>query len=61
VLAMPEGYDYKVQGQLYAFKHVLLPKLRAALPATLALLAAICTGVLIRRRRRARAQRGTAA
>jgi arylsulfatase/uncharacterized sulfatase len=61
VLAMPDGYDYKVQGQLYAFKHVLLPKLRAALPATLALLAAICAAVLIRRRRRARAQRGTAA
>jgi arylsulfatase/uncharacterized sulfatase len=54
VLPMPPGYDYKVQGQLYAVHHVLLPKLRAALPATLAALAAIallCCG-LVRRRRR---------
>lgn len=27
---MPDGYDYKVRGQLYALKHVLLPRLRAA-------------------------------
>lgn len=35
VLPMPEGYDYKRQGQLYAIKHVLIPKLKAAWPPVL--------------------------
>lgn len=55
VLAMPDGYDYKVQGQLYALHHVVLPKLKAALPALLVLLLALVGGVLLWRRRRGRA------
>ena len=52
VLPMPDGYDYMVQGQLYAVHHVLLPKLRAAMPATLSVLALLAGGLLWRRRRR---------
>lgn len=50
VLPMPEGYDYKVQGQMYALKHVFLPELLAALPWALAVLPVV---VLVMRRRRA--------
>ena len=53
VLPMPAGYDYKVQGQLYAVKHVLLPNLRAAAPWIAAALALL--GWWLLRRRRARA------
>ncbi len=52
VLPMPQGYDYKVQGQLYAVKHVLLPNLRAAWPAMAAGLALLLAGLLWRRRHR---------
>ncbi|MES2259399.1 MAG: arylsulfatase [Pseudomonadota bacterium] len=57
VLPMPAGYDYLVQGQLYALHHVLLPKLKAALPALLASGALLLGGGwwLWRRRRPARA------
>ena len=53
VLPMPAGYDYKVQGQLYALHHVLLPNLRAALPFIVVLVAALGWWLLGRRRRRA--------
>ncbi|RFP13658.1 MULTISPECIES: arylsulfatase [unclassified Duganella] len=53
VLPMPEGYDYKVQGQLYALKHVLLPELLAALPWALAGLLLLVAVLVVRRRQRA--------
>jgi arylsulfatase A-like enzyme len=57
VLTMPEGYDYKVQGQLYAVHHVLVPKLRAAAPTAIAAVLALI-GVLWwwRRQRQRRKQ-----
>ena len=59
VLPMPEGYDYLVQGQLYAVHHVLLPRLRAAAPALAAGLVLLAgAAVWLLRRRRARRQAG---
>ena len=55
VLPMPAGYDYKVQGQIYAVKHVLLPHLRVAAPFVLAGLALLSGWQLRRRRNRIRA------
>lgn len=55
VLPMPAGYDYKVQGQIYALKHVLLPHLREAAPYVLAALALLTAWLLRRRRNRVRA------
>ncbi|WP_332852179.1 arylsulfatase [Duganella sp. S19_KUP01_CR8] len=53
VLPMPEGYDYKVQGQLYALKHVFLPELLAALPWALVGVLLLVVVLVARRRRRA--------
>ncbi|MES2152567.1 MAG: arylsulfatase [Pseudomonadota bacterium] len=53
VLPMPDGYDYKKQGQLYALHHVLLPRFYDALPGLLVILAlVVASWVLLRRRRR---------
>lgn len=51
VLPMPVGYDYMHQGQMYALKHVVIPKLKAAAPPVLAISVAL-VGVLVWRRRR---------
>jgi len=51
VLPMPVGYDYMHQGQLYALKHVVIPKLKAAAPPVVAVLV-LLVGVLVWRRRR---------
>ncbi|QAY88529.1 arylsulfatase [Pseudomonas sp. ACM7] len=53
VLPMPVGYDYMHQGQLYALKHVVMPKLKAAVPPVVAIIA-LLVGVLVWRRRRKR-------
>ncbi|PPK37528.1 arylsulfatase [Pseudomonas laurylsulfatiphila] len=52
VLPMPVGYDYKRQGQLYALKHVLIPKLKAAWPPALAGLLLLAGALVVWRRRR---------
>lgn len=51
VLPMPAGYDYKRQGQLYALHHVLIPKLRAAVPPLVAVVVLVGVALLWRRRR----------
>jgi arylsulfatase/uncharacterized sulfatase len=51
VLPMPAGYDYMHQGQMYALKHVVIPKLKAAAPPVVAVLV-LLVGVLMWRRRR---------
>lgn len=51
VLPMPAGYDYMHQGQMYALKHVVIPKLKAAAPPVVAVLV-LLVGVLVWRRRR---------
>jgi arylsulfatase A-like enzyme len=51
VLPMPVGYDYMHQGQMYALKHVVIPKLKAAAPPVVAVLL-VLVGVLVWRRRR---------
>jgi arylsulfatase/uncharacterized sulfatase len=51
VLPMPVGYDYMHQGQLYALKHVVIPKLKAAAPLAGAVLV-LLVGVRMWRRRR---------
>ncbi|TPG75715.1 arylsulfatase [Pseudomonas arsenicoxydans] len=51
VLPMPVGYDYMHQGQLYALKHVVIPKLKAAAPPVVAVLV-LLVGVLVWHRRR---------
>jgi arylsulfatase/uncharacterized sulfatase len=48
---MPAGYDYMHQGQMYALKHVVIPKLKAAAPPVVAVLV-LLVGVLMWRRRR---------
>jgi arylsulfatase/uncharacterized sulfatase len=53
VLPMPVGYDYMRQGQLYALKHVVMPKLKAAAPPVVATIA-LLVGVLVWHRRRKR-------
>jgi arylsulfatase/uncharacterized sulfatase len=53
VLPMPVGYDYMRQGQLYALKHVVMPKLKAAAPPVVAIIA-LLVGVLVWHRRRKR-------
>lgn len=53
VLPMPVGYDYMHQGQLYALKHVVMPKLKAAAPPVVAIIA-LLVGVLVWRRCRKR-------
>jgi len=59
VLTMPEGYDYRVQGQLYALVHVFVPKLKAAAPAIVAIALMLAGGfVLLRRRKRRQRERG---
>jgi len=53
VLPMPDGYDYRVQGQKYALFHVFVPKIKADLPIILAvLLLGVAAIIGIRRRRR---------
>ncbi|MDB6145889.1 MAG: arylsulfatase [Pseudomonas sp.] len=53
VLPMPEGYDYKRQGQIYALVHVFIPELKAALPAIVFGLVLLIGGfVALRRYRR---------
>ncbi|MEB0225004.1 arylsulfatase [Pseudomonas sp. 10S4] len=54
VLPMPAGYDYMHQGQMYALKHVVMPKLKAAAPPIAAVLL-LLVGVLVWRRRRKQA------
>ncbi|UVM02397.1 arylsulfatase [Pseudomonas laurylsulfatiphila] len=51
VLPMPVGYDYMHQGQMYALKHVVIPKLKAMAPP-LAAVILLLAGVLVWRRRR---------
>jgi arylsulfatase A-like enzyme len=51
VLPMPADYDYKRQGQLYALQHVLVPKLKAAAPPAMVVLA-VMIGLLVWCRRR---------
>jgi arylsulfatase/uncharacterized sulfatase len=53
VLPMPVGYDYMRQGQMYALKHVVIPKLKAAAPPVVAMLL-VLVGVLVWRRRQQR-------
>ncbi|WP_219094895.1 arylsulfatase [Pseudomonas sp. UMAB-40] len=53
VLPMPEGYDYMHQGQLYALKHVVMPKLKAAAPPVVAIIV-LLVGALVWHRRRKR-------
>ena len=57
VLPMPKGYDYRVQGQLYALVHVVIPDLKAKLPTILITLFFCIAGVVMLWRRR-RASRG---
>lgn len=52
VLPMPAGYDYKRQGQIYALQHVLIPKLKAALPVVLTGLVLLIGGFAIWRSKR---------
>ncbi|MGE8190037.1 arylsulfatase [Pseudomonas sp. NPDC086278] len=52
VLPMPVGYDYMHQGQLYALKHVVVPKLKAAAPPVIAVLLLVVGALVWRRRRR---------
>ncbi|MCU1751995.1 arylsulfatase [Pseudomonas sp. 6D_7.1_Bac1] len=54
VLPMPAGYDYMHQGQLYALKHVVLPKLKAAAPPIMGALLLLAGLLVWRRRRKAR-------
>ena len=54
VQPMPADYDYKVQGQLYALKHVLVPHLIEMAPWVAALLALLTFWIVRRRRARAR-------
>ena len=54
VLPMPVGYDYMHQGQMYAFKHVVIPKLKAAAPPIVAMIG-LLVGVWVWRRRRQKA------
>jgi len=54
VQPMPADYDYKVQGQLYALKHVLVPHLIEMAPWVAALLALLTCWIVRRRRARAR-------
>ena len=56
VLPMPPDYDYKVQGQIYALKHVLVPHLIEAAPWCAAVAALLAAWIVRRRRRRARAR-----
>jgi len=58
VLPMPANYNYLTQGQLYAVVHVLIPKLKAAVPKILAGLFLFIAAIifLIRRRRKNRAR-----
>ena len=57
VLPMPEGYDPIRQVQINALINVYLPRFkRAALPVLAGLLMLVTTFVLVRRRRRMRAQ-----
>jgi arylsulfatase/uncharacterized sulfatase len=51
VLPMPAGYDYMHQGQMYALKHVVIPKLKAAAPPIVVIIM-LLGGVLVWRRRR---------
>jgi arylsulfatase A-like enzyme len=51
VLPMPVGYDYMQQGQRYALKHVVIPKLKAIAPPVIAV-GVLLLGVLVWRRRR---------
>ena len=52
VLPMPDGYDYKRQGQIYALVHVFIPKLKAALPAALLGFVLLLGGFVVLRRYR---------
>ncbi|UWF51909.1 arylsulfatase [Pseudomonas sp. N3-W] len=52
VLPMPAGYDYMHQGQLYALKHVVIPKLKAAAPAMVAVIVMLLGGMVWWRRRK---------
>jgi arylsulfatase/uncharacterized sulfatase len=52
VLPMPAGYDYMHQGQLYALKHVVIPKLKAAAPAMVAVIVMLLGGIVWWRRRK---------
>lgn len=54
VLPMPAGYDYMHQGQLYALKHMVIPKLKAALPAIGLGLVLLIGGLIAVRRYRKR-------
>lgn len=56
VLTMPDGFDYRKQGQLYGLVHVVLPKLKAMLPAILLGLVLLVGGVIFLRRRRLHAR-----
>jgi arylsulfatase/uncharacterized sulfatase len=51
VLPMPVGYDYMHQGQMYALKHVVIPKLKAVAPPLVAVVV-LLVGVVVWRRRR---------
>ena len=55
VLPMPAGYDYRKQGQLYALVHVVIPNLKAALPAILGGLCLLLAAAILWRRRQRRA------
>ena len=54
VLPMPEGYLYTDQGQIYALKHVFIPKLLRALPELLTGLVLLVVAIIWRRRRQSR-------
>jgi arylsulfatase/uncharacterized sulfatase len=51
VLPMPVGYDYMHQGQMYALKHVAIPKLKAIAPPLVAVIF-LLVGVVVWRQRR---------
>ena len=51
VLPMPAGYDYLRQGQMYALKHVVIPKLKAVAPP-IVLIVGLLMGVWVWRRQR---------
>lgn len=53
VLPMPVGYDYMRQGQMYALKHVVIPKLKAVAPPIVAVVV-LLVGVVVWRQRRKR-------
>lgn len=53
VLPMPVGYDYMHQGQMYALKHVVIPKLKAVAPPV-GVVVGLLVGVWVWRRRRKR-------